>query len=137
MLKRTSKKSLSHSDPYFLNPISVPGQDCKGNGRPSGLGGGEVENLGSRGGGRRRHGSTNLQGLILSDNLRKAHRNSKEMIHFSSFWPRLKRLSSGAGQEQPGSCCSAVGRVNWGTELTVNMGLAGQRADVNFSHCVV
>ena len=62
------------------------------------------------------------------------------MIHFSSFWQRLNRLRAewGRGSEgQPGSSCDAVGRVNWGPELTVNMGLAGQRAEVSLSHCMV
>lgn len=121
----------------------MPGHDCKGNRRPSGLGRGEVETLGSGGGAvgvEKETRSTNPQGLILSNNLRKGYRHSKEMIHFSSFWQRLNRLRAewGRGSEgQPGSSCDAVGRVNWGPELTVNMGLAGQRAEVSLSHCIV
>lgn len=70
-----------------------------------------MENLESSGGGGRRHRSTNRQRLILSDNLRKAHRNSKEMIHFSSFWPRLKRLSSGAGRNNPAPAAVLLGEL--------------------------
>lgn len=49
---------------------------------------------------------------------------------------KLGKAQTGPGG-RTGSCRSGVGRINWGSELTLNLGLAGQRADVNLSHGVV